>query len=107
MMTQRVRLCFALFMLAQAAAVVAAPPPDEPVIRFLDKEASAKAIVAEKIEPYFSLLPALDMAAKTGSPLTGDTLAEQREACRRRCAALKLDFTKEDQTLLRACIERG
>jgi len=79
---------------------------DKPAIKLLTKEEAAAAIVEEKIEPYFKLLGAADMAAKVGEELAGDTLEAKREACRKKYQSFMLDFTDAEQAIVAACIER-
>jgi hypothetical protein len=74
----------------------AAAAEDEARIRFLDAAEAAEAIVEDAREPYFDRLQPLEMSAKTGKAITGETLAEQRAECRRRYAEATLDFTTDE-----------
>jgi hypothetical protein len=85
-------------LLSTAAAIAAQPSP--PSIRFLTKNDGAKAIVDESKDPYFSRLQPMEMAAKTGSPVPGDTLDQQREECRRRYAQAVEEFTQSEKDTL-------
>lgn len=66
-------------------------------ISFLSKEDAAKAIVDDTAEPYFSTLQPMEMSAKTGAPITGKTLKEQRTECQRRYADGTLDFSADEK----------
>jgi len=75
--------------------------PANVTVGFLDLQAARAAIVDDSAEPYFDKLQPLEMAAKTGSPVPGATLDEQRAECRRRYQAAVQEFTakeKEDLT---------
>lgn len=91
-----------LILLAAATALGAG----EPAIVFPPPAEARDAIVDDRLEPYFSVLQPLEMAAKTGAPLTAGTLDEQREECRRRYRAGIDEFTAEEQELLRWCVGR-
>jgi hypothetical protein len=67
---------------------------------FLDKPAAAEAIVDESLSPYFTLLEPREMAAKTGRPLTGESLAAMREECKRRYQAGVRDFAAAEKDAL-------
>lgn len=83
---------------AAAASVETAAPKVS--VTFLDLQAAKAAIVDDSAEPYFDKLQPLEMAAKTGSPVPGATLDEQRAECRRRYQAAVLEFSqKEKETL--------
>jgi len=58
------------------------------------------------MEEYFSLLEPMEMTAKTGSPITGATVAEQRDECRRRYQAAVRVFTPDEQEALRWYVNR-
>src|SRR5690606_29298620 len=70
---------------------------DQATVSFLSQEEAQEAFVAESIEPYFSLLMPAEMAAKTRSAVTGDTLEAQREATRQRYRASALAFTDSEK----------
>ncbi|HLX64852.1 MAG TPA: hypothetical protein VKX17_26505 [Planctomycetota bacterium] len=71
-------------------------------IRFLSKDEAAKAIAEDKPEPYFPRLQALEMIAKTGSPLTAAGLPAQRTECCKRYQAAMDDFTDDEKSALAA-----
>jgi hypothetical protein len=50
---------------------------------------------------YFDHLQPMEMEAKTGRPLQGATLAQQRAECRRRYVLAVMEFTPEEQAALR------
>jgi hypothetical protein len=77
-----------------------AAQPSQPSIQFLSRDEARKAIVDESKEAYFSRLQPMEMAAKTGSPVPGATLDEQREECRRRYADAVEDFTPSEKDAL-------
>ncbi len=100
--THAVVLCLLLLCPSlRAAEVPAAPAAPTFQVAFLDAEAGRKAIVDDASEPYFSLLMPMEMAAKTGAPMTPGTLDEQRAECRRRFRDGVLEFTPEEQDALR------
>lgn len=76
----------------------------DPSIKLLTKDEAAAAIVDEKIEPYFKLLTAPDMAAKVRVELTGDTLDAKREDCRQRYKTFMKDFTEGEVAIVKRCI---
>ena len=83
-----------------AGAAVAAGP----VVEFLDGNAARVVIVNDARDPYFGKLYPLDMAAKTGAPLTG-TIEEQRAETRRRYQQAVRPFRREEQEAIRAYID--
>jgi hypothetical protein len=68
---------------------------------FLTAAAARTAIVDEVGEKYFSRLQPMEMAAKTGRPLTAETLAAQRAETRRRYQEGVLDFTAAEKDVIR------
>ena len=105
------RLCRVFTVLAILAIFRSAGAGDatgeiKPEIAFLDQAAAGAAILDDKAEPYFETLQATEMSAKTKSAITGDTLADQRAECRRRYQAAALDFSDDEKTLLKACLEK-
>jgi hypothetical protein len=78
----------------------------KPVVTFLVGDAGRAAIVDESIEPYFSLLQPLEMAAKTGSALEGADLAAQRAECKKRYQAGVIELSDEERQALTALVER-
>jgi hypothetical protein len=101
---------FAMTLVASPADAAAAVAADEqaggPNVTFLDKAAAAKAIVDDGAEPYFDKLQTAEMSAKTGAPITGDTLDAQRAEARRRYAAAALDFTDRERDALAALVRK-
>lgn len=94
-----------LLFLPSVAAFGAQYPPYEPDIRFLDRETGAREIVSNRYDSYFSSLTREQMSAKTGSPITGSTLAEARQETLRRYQAAVEDFTNEEKFILRLFVE--
>ena len=77
-----------------------------PSIIFLDAASARKAIVDDSLEIYFDSLQPMEMSAKTGSEITGATLAEQRAESKKRYAAGTLAFTQEEQEAIKWHIEQ-
>lgn len=77
-----------------------------PQITFLSKKEAANAIVDEQIEPYFSTLQPMEMAAKTGQPLPDVDLKRQRAICRERYVEAVAAFTDEERETLRWYVRR-
>ena len=75
-------------------------------ITFLDIEAGKAAIADDSLDSYFGQLQPMEMSAKTGSPMTGQTLEEQRAQCRIRYQAQVRQFTEDEKDVFRGCIER-
>lgn len=100
MMRKRL-IAVALLALSAAVHAGSAASAAEPRIEFLDTDAARAAIVDESVEPYFRMLKPPEMTVKTGEPITGDTLEEQRAEARRRYQAGVLAFTNEEQQTLR------
>jgi hypothetical protein len=73
---------------------------------FLDVPAAAAAIADESSEPYFSLLRPAEMRAKTGRPLSADTLEEQRAETRRQYSLAVLSFTHDEKQAIAWYIAR-
>ena len=92
------RVLLFLLLVATGAAASADEGPD---ITFLAGDAAREAIVDESMEPYFSLLQPMEMQAKTGSALPGETLEEQRAACRKRYQAAVGAFSEPEQEAIR------
>lgn len=95
-------LCSFAFGGQQPAAV---QPPQESVspisITFMDIEAGKVAIIDDSLDPYFDRMQPMEMSAKTGSPITGQTLAEQRAQCRQRDQAGVQEFTDAEKEVIR------
>ena len=77
------------------------PEPIEASVQFLGGQNARDAIVDESMEPYFKRMQPMEMSAKTGSPMTGETLEQQRGECRRRYAAAVREFTEDEKDALR------
>lgn len=77
-----------------------------PTIRFLAGEAARKALLDDSADGYFDRLTELEMAAKTGSPVAGETRKERVEETRRRYAEGVRTFSEREQAALRAHVER-
>jgi hypothetical protein len=75
-------------------------------ITYLSKAQAAVAIVDDSMEPYFEQLQAMEMAAKTGAPVTGATIEAQRIRCRARYQAGVLEFTEAEQAAIRFYIDK-
>lgn len=95
------RILIGVLGLVSAATTAAAAGPS---VVFLDGPAARGAIVNDARDPYFDRLEPLDMAAKTGAPLTG-TIDEQRAETRRRYQQAVRPFRPEEQQAIRAYIE--
>ncbi len=78
---------------------------DSFVLKCLTLEEAQKAIVDDSLEPYFETLQPMEMTAKTGSPITGDDLASQREECRKRYIAGARAITEEEQEAFRGFVK--
>ncbi|HXE53850.1 MAG TPA: hypothetical protein VN541_12585, partial [Tepidisphaeraceae bacterium] len=88
---------------------LAAQPTTRPIeisAEFLGGDAARKAIVDESVEPYFSLLQPMDMTAKTGRPIVGSTIEQQRDECRGRYADAVREFTEEEKDGIRWYLDR-
>lgn len=100
-------LCSFAFGGQQPAAV---QPPQESVspisITFMDIEAGKVAIIDDSLDPYFDRMQPMEMSAKTGSPITGQTLAEQRAQCRQRYQAGVQEFTDAEKEVIRQSAEK-
>ncbi len=98
------RIAIFLTLLIAVGCDAAAAADQGPDITFLAGEQARAAIIDESVEPYFSLLQAREMSAKTGAAIDGDTLEAQRTACRQRYQSAVRDFSAEDQAGLRRTI---
>lgn len=76
----------------------------EPTVLFLSGDAARAAIVDDAREPYFARLQSLEIAAKTGSEISG-ALAVQRAEARKRYQAAVRNFTEAEQQALRASVQ--
>lgn len=82
------------------AEAPAATLPSPVNIHFPDLVEARSAILDDRDDPYFSRLQPLEMAAKTGRPVTGTTLDEQQANCRALYAADVASFSSTDQETL-------
>ncbi len=73
-------------------------------VTFMDIEAAKAEIINDSIDPYFSRLQPMEMSAKTGSPIEGRTIEEQREQCRKRYQAGVRQFSDEEKEVIRKCV---
>lgn len=87
-------LCAVVTLTLPAGAATNAPV-------FLAVAEARAAIVDENAEKYFSRLRPMEMAAKTGRPLTADTLSAQRAETRWRFQQGVLDFSDAEKNLIR------
>ncbi len=81
-------------------------PSSSVSITFLDIKAGKAAIVDDSLDPYFCQLQPMEMSAKTGSAISGQTLDEQRQQCRRRYQAGVREFSDEEKEALRWCVKK-
>jgi len=82
-----------------------AAEPAFPDTTFLAASTARQAIGDDSLQPYFSLLEPMEMSAKTGTPIGGGTLEEQRAECRRRYQAAVREFTPEEQAVIRRHVQ--
>src|SRR4051794_7592947 len=90
----------ALFVLLLSASFVRAqeaPPAAKVAVVFLGGEQARTAIVDDSADGYFEKLVPHEMSAKTGKPITGDTLEAQRKECKARYLAACEEFTDEER----------
>lgn len=90
-------IIYAVSLPALSGPVAAASK--EPV--FLAAPAARNAITDERREPYFSRLQPMEMAAKTGRPLTAGSLADQRAETRKRYRNGVLAFSETEKRVIR------
>ena len=93
-------------LLALGAEARADGAAGTPSVTFLEGEAGRKAIVDESVEPYFSLLQPIEMAAKTKASLEGADLAAQRADCRRLYQEAVIAVTDEEKKAVTALVTR-
>jgi hypothetical protein len=74
-------------------------------VTFLDIEAGKAAIIDDSLDPYFDQLQPMEMSAKTGSAISGKTLEEQRQQCRRRFQAGVREFSDEEKKAITRCVK--
>lgn len=70
-------------------------------IVFLEKEEAKTAIIDDSLEKYFDQLQPMEMAAKTGAPISGVTIEEKRRQCRKQYKAAVLEFTEAERVAIR------
>jgi len=68
-----------------------------PTILFLSQQQARAAIVDDAVEPYFSTLQPMEMAAKTGRALTTTSLTAQQSETRERYQFAALEFTPQEK----------
>ena len=98
-------LCFCNLVFS-AENVVSSDSSPAISITFLDVESGKAAIAGEPLDSYFGQLQPMEMSAKTGSPIDGRTLGEQRAQCRKRYQAQVRQFADDEKEVLRGCIEK-
>lgn len=91
---------------AAAAQQPATRPSAGPPVEFLAPDRARAALVDETNDPYFKLLQPLEMSAKTGRLITGDTLDQQRDQCRRRYQQAVLEFTPQEKQAIETLVSR-
>ncbi len=101
-------LCGARFCFAEPPATTRPSATRSTSLRvsFLDVPEAKGAIIDDSAEPYFDRLSPQEMSVKTGSPITGRTLEEQRAECRARYQAACDTFTDDEKALLTALLEQ-
>lgn len=95
---KRIAFGFAFYVVA-VSALPADAATNAPV--FLAAGEARAAIVDESREKYFSRLQPMEMAAKTGRPLTAKSLPAQRAETRRRYQKGVLDFSETEKSAIR------
>lgn len=91
-------ICLVLMLCASVLA------GDKFTVHCLSVEQGQKAIVDDHLEPYFATMQAMEMSAKTGEPITGDTLAQQQAECKRRYVAGVMAFTPQEVKAIEAVL---
>ena len=91
-------------------AIAAENAPEAPdlaiSVTFPDIEAAKAAIIDDSIDPYFSRMQEMEMSAKTGSPIDGETITQQRQNCRLRYQAGVREFTEDVKKVIRKSAEK-
>jgi hypothetical protein len=101
--------CFPTGLLAGLACAAFAYAEDaalRPATEFLTKEQAEAAIIDDKLEGYFEHLQPMEMAAKTGSPVSGATIEEKRNECRRRYQQSVMAFLEDERTAIRRLVDK-
>ncbi|UCH69813.1 MAG: hypothetical protein JSV29_06105, partial [Candidatus Bathyarchaeota archaeon] len=75
-------------------------------ITFLDIDAGKAAIMDRSLDSYFGQLQPMEMSAKTGSAITGQTLDQQRKQCRQRYVSAVRQFSDDEKEAIRDCVEK-
>ncbi len=102
-------ICLSSLTLAAEMAVPQQVPETSNLsisITCLDIEAAQAAIIDDSIDPYFSRMQEMEMSAKTGSPIDGNTIEEQRQNCRQRYQAGVREFTDDEKKVIRMGVEK-
>jgi hypothetical protein len=89
-----------LLLIAIISCAFGAWAAESAVAVFPDLATARAEFVDDHLEPYFSTLQPLEMAAKTGAAMTPGTVEQQRDECRRRYQAAVLAYTPEEQGTL-------
>lgn len=95
-----------VFSICFAAGCASTHKTGEPDIFFLNKGEAAKAILDDGMDPYFEKLLPLEMSAKTGAQITGETLDDMRAEFKRRYQENVSEFTDKEKETLRWYIAR-
>jgi hypothetical protein len=101
--------CASAVMLAGlicVASVSAEKRASQSPISFLDRDAARVAIVDDSMERYFDQLQPMEMAAKTGSPVGGRTIEEQRTQCRKRYQAGVRSFSESERSAIQWHVDK-
>jgi hypothetical protein len=89
---------FALLLLwAFALNYARAAEPTQIRIEFLAGDAARAAMIGEANESYYKLRQPMEMAAKTGRPVPGQSLDQQRAECRKRYQRAVTDWTPDEK----------
>ena|GEM_PF-687009 len=94
------RALLAAWVLVNGLGALYALPAAGASITFLNRAAAARAIVDDHLQPYFQTLQPMEMAAKTGRPLTHKTLAAARAETRARYRAGVRQFNAHERAVI-------
>jgi len=89
-----------------AACAFAAGVESQPTIAFVEKEQAKAAIIDDASERYFDQLQPMEMAAKTGSLVSGATIEEKRSQCRKRYQIAVLGFSEAEEAAIRWHVDK-
>ena len=89
--------CAVLILVTFAFSRSRAAEPTQISIEFLAGDAARNAIVDETNDPYFKLLQPMEMAAKTGSAVPGQSIDQQRDECRTRYQKAVTEWTPDEK----------